>query len=62
MKSVPLGSQNRVEFTASLPFSQHSLSMALDDATRTKLDPNLRSLSRIRYVGACPFEVASRSC
>ena len=24
MKSVPLGSQNTVEFTASLPFSQHS--------------------------------------
>jgi len=30
MKSVPLGSQNTVEFTASLPFSQHStLLMAL---------------------------------
>jgi hypothetical protein len=25
MKSVPLGSQNTVEFTASLPFSQHNL-------------------------------------
>jgi hypothetical protein len=25
MKSVPLGSQNIVEFTPSLPFSQHSL-------------------------------------
>jgi len=25
MKAVPLGSQNTVEFTASLPFSQHSL-------------------------------------
>ena len=24
MNSVPLGSQNTVEFTASLPFSQHS--------------------------------------
>ena len=24
MKSVPLGSQNTVEFTASLPFSQHN--------------------------------------
>jgi hypothetical protein len=24
MKAVPLGSQNTVEFTASLPFSQHS--------------------------------------
>jgi len=25
MKSVPLSSQNNAEFTASLPFSQHSL-------------------------------------
>ncbi len=24
MKAVPLGSQNTVEFTASLPFSQHT--------------------------------------
>ena len=32
------------------------------DATRAKLDPNLRSLSQIRYFGACPYGVASRSC
>ena len=25
MKSAPLGSQNKAEFTPSLPFSQHSL-------------------------------------
>jgi len=36
--------------------------MALVDATRAKLDPNLRSLSQIRYFGACPYGVASRSC
>ena len=31
-------------------------------ATRAKLGPNLRSLSRMRYVGVCPSGVASRSC
>ena len=36
--------------------------MALVVATRAKPDPNLRSLSRIRYFGACPYGVASRSC
>jgi hypothetical protein len=30
-------------------------------ATRAKCCPNLRSLSRIRYVGVCPYGVASRS-
>jgi hypothetical protein len=29
MKSVPLGSQNTVEFTTSLPFSQHSHSTSI---------------------------------
>src|SRR5215470_15308099 len=36
--------------------------MPLVAATRAKQDPNLLSLSRIRYFGACPYGVASRSC
>src|SRR5215471_1443771 len=36
--------------------------MPLVVATRKKQDPNLLSLSRIRYFGACPYGVASRSC
>src|SRR5437588_2671393 len=36
--------------------------MRLVLATRAKHDPNLLSLSRIRYFGACPYGVASRSC
>src|SRR5215472_1038876 len=36
--------------------------MALVVATRAKLEPNLLSLSRIKYFGACPYGVASRSC
>src|SRR6266516_5143497 len=36
--------------------------MPLVVATCAKCDPNLRSLSRIRYVGVCPYGVASRSC
>src|SRR5260370_39456058 len=36
--------------------------MALVTATRAKQGPNLLSLSRIRYFGACPYGVASRSC
>jgi hypothetical protein len=36
--------------------------MPLVGATRAKCDPNLRSLSRIRYFGVCPYGVASRSC
>jgi hypothetical protein len=31
-------------------------------ATRAKQGPNLLSLSRIRYFGASPYGVASRSC
>jgi hypothetical protein len=31
-------------------------------ATRAKFEPNFRSLSRIRYLGVCPYGVASRSC
>src|SRR5258706_5564611 len=36
--------------------------MALVVATRAKQGPNFPSLSRIRYFGACPYGVASRSC
>jgi len=36
--------------------------MLLDFAIRAKHDPNLQSLSRIRYFGACPYGIASRSC
>jgi hypothetical protein len=36
--------------------------MALVVATRAKQGPNLLSLSRIKYFGACPNGVASRSC
>src|SRR6266487_3244582 len=36
--------------------------MPLDVATRVKQGPNLLSLSRIKYFGACPYGVASRSC
>jgi hypothetical protein len=36
--------------------------MPLVVATRAKLDPNLESLSRIRYFGACPNGVASLRC
>src|SRR6266700_7967532 len=35
--------------------------MPLVVATCAKFGPNLRSLSRIRYVGVCPYGVASRS-
>src|SRR5260370_1170254 len=38
------------------------ISMALVVATRANPDPNLLSLSQIRYFGACPYGVASRSC
>ena len=31
-------------------------------ATRAKFEPNFLSLSRIRYLGACPYGVASRYC
>src|SRR5215469_3731957 len=36
--------------------------MPLVLATRSKQVPYLLSLSRIRYFGACPYGVASRSC
>src|SRR5215467_2223221 len=36
--------------------------MPLVLATRAKLGPNMLSLSQIRYLGACPNGVASRSC
>ncbi len=36
--------------------------MLLVVATRAKCCPNVRSLSRIRQVGVCPYGVASRSC
>src|SRR5262245_12873647 len=36
--------------------------MPLVVATRTKEEPNLLSLSRIKYLGACPYGVASRNC
>src|SRR5260370_41184573 len=36
--------------------------MPLVAATRAKFCPNLRSLSRSRYFGVCPYGVASRSC
>src|SRR6266516_2045203 len=36
--------------------------MPLVAATRAKQDPNLLSLSQIKYFGACPYGVASRSC
>lgn len=36
--------------------------MPLVVATRAKQGPNLLSLSRIKYLGACPYGVASRSC
>jgi len=35
--------------------------MPLVSATCVKLDPNVRSLSRTRYFGTCPYGVASRS-
>src|SRR5438034_11155252 len=38
------------------------ISMWLIAATRAKEAPNLLSLSRIKYFGACPYGVASRSC
>ena len=41
MKSVPLGSQNTVEFTASLPFSQHSL-----DSFMVRPDCELKTVFR----------------
>src|SRR5215470_10387752 len=36
--------------------------MPLVVATCVKHDPNLPSSSRMRYFGACPYSVASRSC
>lgn len=36
--------------------------MPLVIATRAKCCPNFLSLSRIKYFGACPYGVASRSC
>src|SRR5436305_5562079 len=36
--------------------------MPLVFATRAKCCPNFLSLSRIRYLGICPYGVASRNC
>jgi len=36
--------------------------MLLVAATRANSGPNFLSLSRMRYLGVCPYGVASRSC
>jgi hypothetical protein len=46
---------------ARVRYGVRSTLMPLVIATRAKFGPNFRSLSRIRYVGACPYGVASRS-
>ena len=47
---------------ARVRYGVRSTLMPLVIATRAKCCPNFRSLSRIRYVGVCPYAVASRNC
>ena len=47
---------------ARVRYGVRSTLMPLVNATRAKCCPNLRSLSRMRYFGACPYGVASRNC
>ena len=42
-------------------YGVRSTLMPLVAATRAKLGPNVRSVSRMRYVGVCPYGVACRS-
>src|SRR5258708_6175659 len=42
-------------------YGVRSTLMLLVAATRAKFGPHLRSVSQIRYVGVCPYGVASRS-
>src|SRR5215469_14755445 len=44
------------------PLFDLRISIPLVAATRAKQDPNVLSLSRMRYLGAWPYGVASRSC
>jgi hypothetical protein len=46
---------------ARVRYGVRSTLMPLVVATRAKFEPNFRSLSRIRYLGVCPYGVASRS-
>jgi hypothetical protein len=41
-------------------YGVRSILMPLVEATRPNCGPNLRSLSRIKYCGVCPYGVASR--
>ena len=45
---------------ARVRYGVRSTFMPLVVATRAKFEPNFRSLSRIRYLGVCPYGVASR--
>jgi hypothetical protein len=46
---------------ARVRYGVRSTLMPLAVATRAKLGPNLQSVSQMRYFGACPYGVASRS-
>ncbi len=47
---------------ARVRYGVRSIWMPLVVATRAKFGPNFLSLSRMRYLGICPYGVASRSC
>src|SRR5258708_6745655 len=49
-------------FACGVRYGVRSTLMPLVVATRAKFEPNFLSLSRIRYLGVCPYGVASRSC
>ncbi len=54
--------RSHTAFACGVRYGVRSTLMPLVVATRAKCCPNLRSLSRIRYLGVCPYGVASRSC
>jgi hypothetical protein len=55
-------SVRHLAFACGVRYGVRSTLMLLVAATRARFGPNLRSLSRIRYVGVCPYAVASRNC
>lgn len=54
--------RSHTAFASGVRYGVRSTLMPLVAATRAKCCPNVRSLSRIRYVGPSPYGVASRNC
>ena len=54
--------RSHTAFACEVRYGVRSTLMPLVAATRAKCCPNLRSLSRIRYLGPSPYGVASRNC